>query len=44
MSHGQFLEDVKLATKCKSKIHFLGQGGGWYPDTNKILEKLEAIK
>lgn len=44
MSNGQFIEDVKLSTECKSKIHFMGHGGGWYPDTKQILEKLTKIK
>ena len=44
MSNGQFIEDVKLATECKSKIYFLGHGGGWYPDTKQVLEKLSEIK
>jgi len=44
MSNGQFIEDVKLATECKSKIHFLGCGGGWYPDTQKVLDKIKEIK
>lgn len=44
MSSGQFIEDVKLSTECKAKIHFLGKGGGWYPDTKQILEKIKEIK
>ena len=43
MSSGQFIEDVKLATECKRKVEFLGLGGGWYPTTENILEKIEAI-
>jgi len=44
MSNGQFIEDVKLSTNCKGIFHFLGQGGGWYPDTKQILQKLNDIK
>jgi 2-oxoglutarate ferredoxin oxidoreductase subunit alpha len=43
MSEGQFIEDVKLATGCKGEYHFLGHGGGWYPDTDQILEKIKEI-
>src|SRR3989338_2236839 len=39
MSNGQFIEDVMLSTECKANIHFLGHGGGWYPDTRQIVEK-----
>ena len=43
MSEGQLIEDVKLATGCSEKISFLGHGGGWYPDTGQIIEKIEKI-
>ncbi len=43
MSHGQFIEDVKLATECKLPVEFLGKGGGWYPTEEIILEKIEAM-
>lgn len=43
MSSGQFIEDVKLATRCKNKIYFLGHGGGWYPDTEQVLNKIKSI-
>ena len=43
MSHGQFIEDVELATKCSVPIEFLGKGGGWYPNEEIILEKIEAM-
>ena len=42
MSHGQYVEDVKLATECKVPVEFLGKGGGWYPTVEGILEKLKA--
>ena len=40
MSNGQFIEDVKLATRCKRPVEFLGCGGGWYPTPENILEKI----
>lgn len=43
MSNGQFIEDVKLATECKSKIEFLGVGGGWYPTSEEIFEKIKEV-
>lgn len=43
MSHGQFIEDVKLATECRLPLEFLGKGGGWYPTEEIILEKIEAM-
>jgi 2-oxoglutarate ferredoxin oxidoreductase subunit alpha len=44
MSEGQFIEDVKLSTECAARYHFLGHGGGWYPDTEQVLKKLDEIK
>ncbi len=43
MSNGQFIEDVKLASECKKPVEFLGWGGGWYPTTEAILEKIQTI-
>ena len=43
MSEGQFIEDVKLSTDCAAKYHFLGHGGGWYPDTEQIIDKIKEI-
>jgi 2-oxoglutarate ferredoxin oxidoreductase subunit alpha len=43
MSHGQFIEDVKLAMNCALPVDFLGKGGGWYPTEEIILEKIEAM-
>lgn len=43
MSHGQFIEDVQLATEMSCPIEFLGAGGGWYPTEDIILEKIEAM-
>ncbi len=43
MSHGQFIEDVKLAIECARPVEFLGKGGGWYPTEEMIFEKIEAM-
>ena len=43
MSEGQFIEDVKLSTDCEATYHFLGHGGGWYPDTEQIIKKIKEI-
>ncbi len=43
MSEGQFIEDVKLSTECRAKYHFLGHGGGWYPDVDQIMDKIKEI-
>lgn len=44
MSNGQFIEDVRLGVECRGTISFLGHGGGWYPDTDKVLNKLRDIR
>ena len=44
MSNGQFFEDVELSLECDGIFHFLGYGGGWYPDTKQIVQKLKEIK
>ena len=43
MSHGQFIEDVKLAIEAACPVEFLGKGGGWYPTEEIILEKIESM-
>lgn len=43
MSHGQMIEDVKLAIDCSVPVEFLGKGGGWYPDEEMILQKVESL-
>lgn len=43
MSNGQMVEDIKLSLFGKSGIeveHF-GHGGGWYPSSNNIYEKIK---
>ncbi|OHD64111.1 MAG: 3-methyl-2-oxobutanoate dehydrogenase subunit VorB [Spirochaetes bacterium GWF1_41_5] len=42
MSAGQFIEDVRLSLSG-DKTEFLGLGGGWYPDTEQIVEKVKNI-
>ncbi|MDP7179726.1 MAG: 3-methyl-2-oxobutanoate dehydrogenase subunit VorB [Candidatus Woesearchaeota archaeon] len=44
MSEGQLIEDVKLSMDCEGEFYFLGHGGGWYPDTKQIIEKVHEIK
>jgi 2-oxoglutarate ferredoxin oxidoreductase subunit alpha len=43
MSQGQFIEDVKLAIECRRPVSFLGQGGGWYPAQEEILERIRDL-
>ena len=43
MSHGQMIEDVKLSIDCSIPVEFFGKGGGWYPDEETILEKIESL-
>lgn len=43
MSCGQMIDDVKLATEFRSKIHFHGRPGGGVPTPPEIYEKLAGI-
>jgi 2-oxoglutarate ferredoxin oxidoreductase subunit alpha len=43
MSCGQMIDDVKLATSCRPKIHFYGRPGGGVPTPPSVYEKIEAI-
>ena len=43
MSHGQFIEDVKLTIEGACPVEFLGKGGGWYPTEEIILEKIKSM-
>jgi 2-oxoglutarate/2-oxoacid ferredoxin oxidoreductase subunit alpha len=43
MSHGQMIEDVQLAMQCAVPTEFLGKGGGWYPNEEIIMEKIESM-
>jgi len=40
MSHGQMLEDVKLALNCKFPVEFLGRAGGGIPSEREIERKI----
>ena len=43
MNMGQMIDDVKLATECRSKIHFHGRPGGGVPTPPEIFEKIQKI-
>ncbi len=43
MNMGQMIDDVKLATDCRSKIHFHGRPGGGVPTPPEIYEKIKTI-
>ncbi len=43
MSCGQMIDDVKLATECRSNIHFHGRPGGGVPNPPEVYEKLKGI-
>ncbi len=41
MSCGQMIDDVKLATECRSKIYFHGRPGGGVPTPPEVYKKIE---
>jgi 2-oxoglutarate ferredoxin oxidoreductase subunit alpha len=43
MSTGQMLDDVKLATQGKSKVHFYGRPGGIIPTPDEIAGEIQTI-
>jgi len=43
MSCGQMIDDVKLATEHRSKIHFHGRPGGGVPTPLEVYKKIEKI-
>jgi 2-oxoglutarate ferredoxin oxidoreductase subunit alpha len=43
MNLGQMVDDVRLATDCRKKIHFHGRPGGGVPTPPEIYEKIEPI-
>jgi len=43
MSHGQMIEDVKLAVKGKMPVDFLGRAGGGIPSEEEIIKKVIAL-
>jgi 2-oxoglutarate ferredoxin oxidoreductase subunit alpha len=44
MSHGQMLEDVKLAVNGKAKVEFYGRAGGGIPTEEEIIKKVVSFK
>jgi len=44
MSTGQMLEDVKLSTEDKRRVHFYGRTGGGIPDEEEIIKRVLKIK
>lgn len=44
LSHGQMIEDVKLAVNGKTSVDFLGKAGGAIVTEQEILEKIKEIK
>jgi len=43
MSMGQMVDDVKLATEGKTKVHFHGRPGGGIPTPAEVFEKIRTI-
>ena len=43
MSMGQMVEDVKLATECKTDVYFYGRTGGMVPTPYEIVSRVEKI-
>ncbi len=43
MSCGQMIDDVKLATECRSKVRFHGRPGGGVPTPPEILKKIDEV-
>jgi len=43
MSHGQMLEDVKLALAGKARVEFLGRAGGGIPTEEEIIKKVMGL-
>ncbi len=43
MSCGQMIDDVRLATECRSKIHFHGRPGGGVPTPPEIYKRIDEV-
>lgn len=43
MSHGQMVEDVKLAVNGAAEVHFYGRSGGAVPTPTEILDQVRAL-
>ena len=44
MSHGQMVDDVRLAVEGRSEVHLFGRAGGAVPTAAEIVEKIEGIQ
>ena len=43
MSMGQMVEDIKLATECRTPVYFFGRTGGIIPTPEEIIEEVKKI-
>ena len=43
MNCGQMIDDVRIATQFRPRIHFLGRPGGGVPTPPEVLKKIEEI-
>lgn len=43
MSHGQMVEDVRLAVNGKTKVGFYGRSGGNVPSPTEILDQIKSV-
>lgn len=43
MSLGQMIDDVKLATQGRAKVHFHGRPGGGIPTAQEVYKKIEGL-
>ena len=43
MSHGQMVEDVRLAVNGKSPVSFFGRAGGGVPTIEQVTEQIEQL-
>ncbi|AKL97717.1 3-methyl-2-oxobutanoate dehydrogenase subunit VorB [Endomicrobium proavitum] len=44
LSHGQMVEDVRLAVNGKTQVEFFGKAGGGIVNEKEILEKIKKMK
>ena len=43
MSHGQMVDDVRLAVGGKGHVHFYGRSGGGVPSVDQVLKKIRKL-
>jgi len=43
MSHGQMIEDVKLAVEARAPVEFFGRAGGGIPSEEQIIKMLHKV-